>query len=379
MTMPGHTKDLGASRARLRTVMDEQDLSAVVLSSYQAVSYFAGTNILTQVTLPDRLAYLLCLEDGSATLVLCSIETSMARSQTDVADIVEYTEFVDDPTTVLGGLLEARGLAGARIGVEGRRMHARSADILRDRMPALELVYVDTTVESLQVVKTTSEVEMLRQAGRRTLDAVLAGVARTDPGDSEQSLCAIIGSGMYNSGGMPVFTFFSTGARALGAHVEPIDRPLTEGELWRIDLGGRFYELINSDLARTGVVGDPVPEQEDILQHLLACQAAGFAALEPGRPASDVFDAVRAEFDRRGMAFAMPHVGHGIGIGIHEFPILEPANKAPLAVGTVVNVEPMFKSTARGECYHVEDLAVVTEDGYELLTPPQSGLLRIGA
>jgi hypothetical protein len=31
-----------------------------------------------------------------------------------------------------------------------------------------------------------------------------------------------------------------------------------------------------------------------------------------------------------------------------------------------------------GECYHMEDLALVTDDGYELLTPPQEALIRIG-
>jgi Xaa-Pro aminopeptidase len=75
----------------------------------------------------------------------------------------------------------------------------------------------------------------------------------------------------------------------------------------------------------------------------------------------------------------MPHVGHGIGIGLHEFPILHPGNHAPLRAGMVLNVEPMFKSAARRECYHVEDLAVVTEDGFRLLTQPQSSLLRIEA
>jgi hypothetical protein len=38
-----------------------------------------------------------------------------------------------------------------------------------------------------------------------------------------------------------------------------------------------------------------------------------------------------------------------------------------------------FKSTARAERYQVEELAVVTENGFELLTQPQTSLLRMGA
>jgi Xaa-Pro aminopeptidase len=379
MTVAATPKNYDGQRAKLREVMRRHGLQVVVLSSYQAVSYCAGTNILTQVTLPDRLAFLACFADGEDVLVVCSIEATMVRGQTDIADIAEYTEFTDDPTAVLIGVLKGRGLTRGRAGIEARRLQAHSYRQLQTELPSLTLVTVDEDVEELQTVKSAAEIEMLGQAARKTLSAVLAGVQSTSAGDSELSLCADIGSSMYDSGGMPVFTFFSTGERALGAHMEPIDRPLREGELWRIDLGGRFFELMNSDLARTGVVGEPSAEQEDILQDLLAIQAAGFRALEPGRPASSVYRAIEEEFARRKMNFQMPHIGHGLGIGLHEFPILQPANDAPLRAGMVLNIEPMFKAPERGECYHVEDLAVVTDNGYELLTQPQTSLIRIDA
>ena len=45
----------------------------------------------------------------------------------------------------------------------------------------------------------------------------------------------------------------------------------------------------------------------------------------------------------------------------------------------VLNVEPMVKLDAEGECYHTEDLALVTEDGFELLTQPQEELIPIAS
>jgi Xaa-Pro aminopeptidase len=127
------------------------------------------------------------------------------------------------------------------------------------------------------------------------------------------------------------------------------------------------------------VVGEPTSEQEEIMVKLRATQDAGFAAIEPGRPASEVFEAVRAEFARQGLPFFMPHIGHGLGIGLHEFPMLEPQNHTPLEVGMVLNVEPMVVFRDQAECYHTEDLALVTPDGRELLTKPQDALIRIGA
>jgi Xaa-Pro aminopeptidase len=181
------------------------------------------------------------------------------------------------------------------------------------------------------------------------------------------------------SGGLLSFMVFSAGERALGAHAEAVDRPLVEGDIWRIDFGARFFNVINSDLARTGVVGEPTRQQEETLHALRATQDAGFNALEPGRPANEVFAAVKNEFAKQGLPFFMPHIGHGLGIGVHEFPMLEPHNAIPLEVGMVLNIEPMVRVEGRGECYHTEDLAVVTPDGHRLLTKPQTDLIRIGA
>ena len=64
MTVAATPKNYDGQRAKLREVMRRHGLQVVVLSSYQAVSYCAGTNILTQVTLPDRLAFLACFADG---------------------------------------------------------------------------------------------------------------------------------------------------------------------------------------------------------------------------------------------------------------------------------------------------------------------------
>lgn len=372
-------KSRESQRARLVEVIGRRDLRAAVTNSYQAVSYLAGTNILTQITLPDRLAFCITFGDASASLIICSIETGMVRTQTDLEDIIDYTEFADNPAELLAQYLQKQGITSGRVGIEARRLNSEAFQLLRTLLPEVTLVGIDDDVEELQSVKSAPEIERLRQGGQRTLDAVLAGITTVGAGDTERTLAANIGQGFYANGGMPVFTFFSAGERALGAHMEPSELSLKEGELWRIDLGGRFYELMNSDLARTGVVGEPSAQQEDILQDLLATQQAGFEALAPGRTAADVFHAVRNEFGNRNMNFQMPHIGHGIGIGIHEFPILQPANGGVLEVGMVVNIEPMYKMPERGECYHVEDLAVVTEDGYELLTQPQISLLRIGA
>jgi Xaa-Pro aminopeptidase len=375
------TNSSEVQRGRLRGILDSEKLQVAVLNSYQAVSYLAGTNILTQMMLPDRPAFYLCFADGKNTLLVCDIETGMVETQTDITDVQEYVEFAQDPWEMLGGLLSERGVGSERVGFEARRMPAEGYEKMRRVLPDVKLVAIDDAVEDLQSVKSADEVEKLRYAAQVTLDAVLSTVDGASAEMGELGLAADMTAKIVLSAGSPRFTFLASGERALGAHMDPADRALEPGHIWRVDLGARFFERINSDLARTGVVGDPTDEQEELLQGLLAAQAAGFKAVEPGRPASGVFYAVREEFNRqfepRGVRFQMPHVGHGLGTGLHEAPILHPGNDVPLEPGMVLAIEPMLKATDRGECYHTEDLVVVTENGHELLTQPQRELLRV--
>jgi Xaa-Pro dipeptidase len=368
-----------ARRARMASVIADNDLRAAVASSYQAVSYFGGTHILTQVAVPDRLEFCVMFDDGDATLVICSLETSMVRTQTDIPDIYEYTEFADVPAGALVALLRDRGVTSGRVGIEARRLHAEAYQHIRGALPDVDLVPIDDAVEAAQMVKSEDEIEMLRYGAQSTLDAVLAAAGETQIGDSELDMCGDIASRLMKSGGLLSFMVFGAGERALGAHAEAVDRPLVEGDIWRIDLGARFFDVINSDLARTGIVGEPSSRQEETLHALRATQDAGFNAIEPGRPASEIFAAVKNEFAKQGLPFFMPHIGHGLGIGLHEFPMLEPKNDTPLEVGMVLNIEPMVRVDDHGECYHSEDLAVVTPTGHRLLTKPQSDLIRIGA
>lgn len=376
-TMTERRRSTTDRRARLDAIIEARGLDAAVICSYQGLSYFGGTHIMTQVSVPDRLEFLVERTGGKATLFVCSIETSMVRSQSDIDDVREYTEFADDPAESLAGVLRDLGLEAGRIGVELRRLPAASAEAIRAALPQVELIGVDDDVEIAQAVKSAKEIEMLQRGAQATLEAVLGAAATAGAGTTEIAFCGDVYARMAAAGGVPEFLVFASGERGLQAHAEAVDAPFEPGTIWRIDVGARFDSVINSDLARTGVVGDPVSEQEELLTAVRATQDAGFAVIEPGRPAREVFEAVKAEFGRQGLDFWMPHVGHGLGIGLHEFPMLEPRNDTPLEVGMVLNVEPMARIENRKECYHSEDLAVVTEDGHRLLTKPQDSLIRI--
>jgi Xaa-Pro aminopeptidase len=60
--------------------------------------------------------------------------------------------------------------------------------------------------------------------------------------------------------------------------------------------------------------------------------------------------------------------GHSIGLGLHERPVFRDGDDWPLEPGAVVCVENGLTDLERKERYHVEDMAVITASGYELLS-----------
>ena len=69
------------------------------------------------------------------------------------------------------------------------------------------------------------------------------------------------------------------------------------------------------------------------------------------------------------------YLGHGVGLELHEAPTLDDGGET-LVVGDVVTIEPGLYRPGFGGC-RIEDVVVVTETGYELLTDCPYELQRL--
>lgn len=140
-----------------------------------------------------------------------------------------------------------------------------------------------------------------------------------------------------------------------------------------LDISPRGPHGYYGDLTRTFVVGEPSDWAASAYEAVEAAQNAAFAALADGvgTRAADAHDAAADElaeygFETGDVEVGMYHgVGHGVGLSLHESPSL--TSDVALESGNVVTVEPGVYDPARGGV-RIEDLVVITENGYENLT-----------
>ncbi len=143
-----------------------------------------------------------------------------------------------------------------------------------------------------------------------------------------------------------------------------------------------FY---NGDCTRTVVHGDISDTLKRMHAAVVQAKAAAIAAVRAGVTGEAVHEATAAVIRKHGYAMGLPPAdapvthcamthgtGHGIGLDVHEPPLLARGGP-PLLVGDAVTIEPGLYSKAIGGI-RVEDMVIVTEHGCENLNELPEGL-----
>ena len=157
--------------------------------------------------------------------------------------------------------------------------------------------------------------------------------------------------------------------------------PISPGEPVVIDLWPKDRETgCHADMTRTYCVGEP-PE-ELVEYHRLVKQALdeAIARVRGGASGHELYRGTCELFEEHGHKTLLTKdlgqtleegffhgLGHGVGLEVHEDPGMGLAPGGPLVAGDVVTVEPGLYRPGFGGC-RLEDLVLVTEDGYENLT-----------
>ena len=275
----------------------------------------------------------------------------------------------------------AARVSGARLGIEDtialaeyRKLQAAFAG----KQDAPELVETSGLVLGLREAKDDRELECLRAAQAVADDAFRHLLDTVRPGMTERQVQFELDSYMLSHGATSVSfpTIVATGANGANPHAQPSDAPLEAGQCVVIDFGARVRGYC-SDTTRMLFVGSPDARLASAYQVLREANEQVQAMLKPGVTGAQAHELAEQILAQGGYAGKMGHgLGHGVGLDVHEEPVLAPRNKQPLQVGNVVTVEPGIY--LEGEFgMRLEDCGVIDQDGYHPFSTLPHDLLII--
>ncbi len=335
------------------------------------------------VTHLPNMRYLTGFSGSSGELVLGSRPVLLVdgRYTERAAREAPGVELLTAPAGFVEPAIELAASAGRRFGFERdgltfgewERLRAAAGD-------DVELVPTDGVVEMLRETKDDDERALIAAAQasvEAAFDAVVLG-GRLREGVSEREVAlefevAMRRAGADGLGFDPIVAFGESGAEP---HHEPTGRALRRGDLVTLDVGAAVGGY-RSDMTRTVAFGPPSDAMRDVYALVAEAQRAGVEVVAKGVPASDVDAAARRVIEDAGFGDAFSHpVGHGVGLEIHESPIMRATCATELRVGAVVTVEPGVYLPGVGGV-RIEDMVEVTLDGRRVIPRTSKELIAL--
>ncbi len=354
---------------RFKRALSESDFDVVVAVTPENSWYLSEAVIDTQRSLLERLALVVWAKGAEEPLyIVCTNEQVQARHDSWIKDIRGYVEYAQSPMQFLADALAELGATTARVGIEKHFLQTHYYEELKALVPKTRLDEVGEFFDRVRAIKTPDEVRRMEEAGVATDRAIRKAFEAARPGMTERQVGVMLTSELILNGAESQgFQVLAAGANTMMTHHRAGDYVLQSGDFMRTDFGGVFPGGYQSDLGRAVVIGKPSQRQLDTYSFIYGELEQMISELRPGVTPRELFLAHKSRWEAHGWPMPRPHIGHSIGIGIHEHPLIRPGDDSPLQPGMIICVEPAH--TIPGiERYHMEDTVLVTEGEPRILS-----------
>lgn len=334
----------------------------------------AGIDALLVTSLPS-LRYLTGFTGSSGLFILTADQAILftdPRYTTQAREQVSCRVKITKGKAMMPAVIErVKALKLRRLGFHAGQLTFSTHAFLRQEIPlGTEMLPADGLVETLRMVKSPSEVALIRQAVLTNSLAFDQALRHFKPAITERQLAAEIDYQMRQLGaeGFCFETIVASGPRAALPHARPSPAAIQHNRLLLIDMGA-CQDGYASDMTRTVGIGQPPRQLRAAYQAVLESQLAAIDAVRPGIAVEKVDRAARAVLRQHSLEKAFVHsLGHGLGLEIHEAPRLGRGEKMLLEPGMVITIEPgVYLPGDYG--IRIEDTVLVTATGAEVLTP----------
>jgi Xaa-Pro aminopeptidase len=282
---------------------------------------------------------------------------------------------------------------------------------VQELLPGRSLRDVTPLVRRMRLVKDEHEIAALRKAAEISALSLVEAMRAIRPGMNDLELAGLM-EYVWRREGSPRNSFgpiVASGPSAVSLYTlrsenyRPVYRVMQEGELVFIDYGAAEWDMYTSDVCRTfPVSGRFTPRQREVYEVVLEALYAALATIRPGVMKRDVIRAAAGVFQAHGYddyedietmgvervwglmpsptywierdgghtdysgarGTGVRDLGHHVGLDALD----SRDYSMPLEPGMVFTVEPKIYIPDEGIAIMIEEVVLVTEDGYENLS-----------
>ncbi|MGN0506843.1 MAG: M24 family metallopeptidase [Lachnospiraceae bacterium] len=351
---------------KVHSVLEQKKLDAVLVSDGYNMRYLSGFTGAT--------GYLL-ITGNSRTLFTDSRYTTAAKAQAPDFTVVEV-DSSRDYCAALNTVLEEEKIEV--LGFESQHVRYSVYENLKERLHVKMLFPLKNELAALRKIKTAEEIDRMRHAehiGDIAFEEVLHHIR---PGVTEIEIAAKLEYIMKLNGAekLSFETIVASGANTSKPHAEPGEKVIEKGDFVTMDFGC-VYQGYCSDMTRTIVVGKADKKQKEIYSTVLKAQTAVLDMLKPGMRGKEYDKVARDIIYGAGYEGYFGHgLGHSVGLEIHENPRFSVIEEEIIQPGMIMTVEPGIYIPEFGGV-RIEDMVVMTEDGYENLAYSKKELIEL--
>jgi Xaa-Pro aminopeptidase len=234
----------------------------------------------------------------------------------------------------------------------------------------IRLKPLNSTVESMRLIKSPEEIECIKKAVTRAERAFRKLLPFVKPGITERKLALKLEEFLKEEGckTIPFGVIVASGFMSALPHARPTNRIIKSGDLIVFDWGGE-YEGYYSDMTRTVVInGRSISKQREIYSIVSDAQQKALESVRTDIKATVIDAAARNYIKQNGYGDNFGHgTGHGVGLAVHEKPYISWRSKDIIEENMVFTIEPGIYLPGFGGV-RIEDMVAVTKTGAEVLT-----------
>ncbi len=373
--LPFSKGEYDARLARLRAIMAEKDVGAVLLTSMHNIAYYSGF-LYCSFGRP----YACVVTQDACTTVSANIDGGQPWRRSHCDNVI-YTDWQRD-----NYWRAVANLAGnaRRIGVEGDHLTLAMRAALDTHLNTPAVIDIAPATMQARMIKSPAEIALIREGARiadvggaAIRDAIRAGTREIDVAMAGRDAMELeIARAHPDSELRDSWVWFQSGLNTDGAHNPVTTRKLQQGDILSLNTFPMISAYYTA-LERTLFLGEPDAASLHIWETNVAAHELGLSLIKSGNTCAAICDEINRLFADAGMLqYRSFGYGHSFGILSHYYGReagleLREDIDTVLAPGMVVSMEPMLwipEGTPGAGGYREHDIVVIDEHGAENIT-----------